>query len=576
MPKKCKWRIIEASESDVMALSRAMGISPILSRLLINRGIVNAQEGKKVLYPRLDDLRSPFLFEEMNRACLRIHQALTSKEKIMIFGDWDVDGLTATALLVRLLRQLKGDVVYHIPKDFGYGLDRESINDARRHGVGLIISVDCGASNAREVEYASSLGLDCIITDHHPPPKDRARPPAVAVINPRESNSYPDIELAGVGIAFKLGQALVALSEGEEIAIDLSHPKMDYYFKTYLDLVSLGTIADLGKLIGENRVLTRLGLAGLSQTKKVGLRVILHSLGLLEKTLGEWEVAFKLAPALNSAGRMNQGHLGIELLTTKKKEVAERLTQEILSLNEKRRLRSDMDTALASEYIEQELDLEQEKVLVVPLEEREGGVTGIVANRLLEQYSRPVVVFACKGSEVLGSARSNVSLDLNFVLSQCTDLLIKFGGHKRAAGMTILKENIPLFRERINELAGEIPFDTEEVVIDQEISSEEVTPILMDEIDNLRPFGEGNPEPLFLLRNIRPLSIRRMGQKDQHLKITLGLQESIGLEAIGWRMGELRDEVLNGADLVAKLQKNLWGGKEQTRLIIEEINPKDQ
>lgn len=563
---------MEANETDVANLSRALAISPILARLLINRGFTHPQEARSFLYPSLNDLKDPFLFEEMRPACARIRQALAAREKILVFGDWDVDGLTATAILVRLLGQLKGEVSYYIPKDFGYGLNRESIYNAHRDGVGLIITVDCGAANSDEVDYASSLGVDVIITDHHPPPRG-ARPPALAVINPRESNSYPDGELAGVGIAFKLGQALVASYESEAITNDPSHPKMDYCLKTYLDLVSLGTIADIAKLVGENRVLARFGLDRLAETKKVGLRALLYSLGLLGKKVGEREVAFKLAPVLNSAGRMNQGHLGIELLLTKKKEMAEDIASRIISLNEKRLLRSDRDTALAMKYIERELDLDKEKILVIPLEECEGGVTGIVANRLLERYSRPVVVFACKHDEALGSARSGGNLDLSSVLPQCQDLFIRFGGHKGAAGMTILKKNIGPFRERINQIAGGISIDTNGTMIDGLLSPEDVSPTIMDEIDSLRPFGEGNPEPIFLLRQIQPISIRRMGQKEEHLKIILGLKEPM-LEAIGWQMGELRDEALSGADLVVKLKKNYFNGREEMRLNIEGINPK--
>ncbi|HAV43504.1 TPA: single-stranded-DNA-specific exonuclease RecJ [bacterium] len=565
-----RWRTIETKEDDLVELSQGLDISPILARLLINRGVLNLKDARSFLKPNLSDLKDPFLFEEMELACQRVHRALDLKEKILIFGDWDVDGLAATALLVRFIRQLGGEVYYHIPKDFGYGLDKETLHKAHQQEIKLIITVDCGISNYEEIKYASSLGIDTIITDHHPPLIETDLP-ALTVINPKDS-LYPDKDLAGVGVAFKLGQALLASYQGRRSTSDPSSPRMDYYFRAYLDLVALGTVADSVQLTGENRILTKFGLERFRETKKVGLKVLLHSLRLFNKEIGEWEVAFKLAPVLNAAGRMNQGHLGIELLITKEKGKAVYLAQKILSLNEARRLRSDLDTRLAIEYIEREIDLDREKVLVVPLEECEAGVTGIVANRLLERYLRPVVIFACMGDEAIGSARSNNGLDLDSILPQCDDLFIKFGGHRMAAGITITKKNISLFRERINSLVQEISLETQEVVIDHVISLDEITPALLDDIDRLRPFGEGNPEPTFLIQDIRPAAIKRIGKRGEHLKIILSSQKREGyLEVVGWRMGNLNDRDLSRANLVVKLKKNYWNGKEQVQPVIEKV-----
>lgn len=559
-------------EEEMEILCQSLGISPFLGRILVNRGIRTPSQARRFLEPRLEDLHNPFLFSEMRDACQRVRRAISDGEEILIFGDWDVDGITSMAILIRLLRALKGKVIYYIPGDFLYGLEMEAISEAKEKGVGLIISVDCGITDIEEINYARSLGIDVVVLDHHES-RDGQRPDAIAVVNPKTDPAYPWDGLSGSGVAFKFGQALLASYDHEDLAQDLAHPRMEYYFRQYLDLACLGTLADSMPLIEENRILTRYGLRHLSNTAKVGLKVLLHSLGLLGSDIFENEVNFKLSPILNAAGRMNQNHLGIELLTIKKKDEATQIANELLSLNRMRQKRVEMDTVLAIEYVEREIDLGTEKILVVPLHERELGITGIVANRLVERYTLPVIVFAGKGREAIGSARAPQGIDIISILAECRSLYLDFGGHKQAAGLRLRWEDIQRFRRCINEVAGQFDCPPKRARVDARVDQDEITQGLLMDIERLRPFGEANPSPLLLLEEIRPMEIETMGDGGRHLKFIIASRD-VRLEVIGWGKGDLSPSSLSEASLLGRIEKEIWEGEERIRFFIEEILPK--
>ena len=459
-PPRKKWRFRDSDIDGSLALAAEVGVSPFAAQLLINRGIKTAAEAKAYLYPTFDELHSPFELADMDKAVERIHTAISRGEKICVYGDYDADGTTATALLRNTFRQMDVPADYYIPNRFdeGYGLSEDTIEKIQnKKKAKLLITVDCGITSVKEVALANQLGMDVIVTDHHQPTAEQ--PPAYALISPKvPGNEYPYAELAGVGLAFKLAQGLIDDSA---------------FLESLLDLVALGTVADMAPLTGENRILSRLGLAELDKRERPGIHALCEAAGhKIDTPLDGYALSFKLGPRINAAGRMDTADKAVDLLTTDSEEVATRLASQLNKENEERQELGRHIQEQAVEIIESEVDDETVGIVVASewdeewdektkgkakdaAKPRAKGIVGIVAGRLKETYYKPVIVLAINGDEATGSGRCIDGMNLANSLVACTDLLVKHGGHAAAAGLTIKTKNIPKFKNAFDAYASE-------------------------------------------------------------------------------------------------------------------------
>lgn len=528
------WQVFEGNPQVEKALSNSLGCSPFLSRLLIRRGLTTVSLARNFLYGSLADLHSPSLLPDIDIAVSRLKRAITKGEKILIYGDYDVDGQTSIAILMEGIKSLGGNVSYYIPHrlEEGYGLNEEAVAEAKEKGFNLILTVDCGSTALKEAKLAKELGLDLIVTDHHEFPGQG--PESLAFINPHRPDScYPDKDLAGVGLAFKLAQALLGVSVEDE------------RLYPYLDLVALGTIADIVPLRGENRIFAREGLKVLSETERLGIKALKEVSGLKGK-VKEGHVGFILGPRLNAAGRVSEANLGVELLLTPEKGKAETIARLLDSYN---RERQEIERGILSHClskIDKEIDLSRERIIVLSDRDWHAGVIGIVASRILDKFSRPVILISLKGGVGKGSGRSLAGFNLFQNLEKLKTKLISFGGHKYAAGLNILLEQIPSFKEEINRLA-QISLGEKEVrpvlEIDAEIFFKDIGPALMAELRLLPPYGASNPAPLFISRDIELMEKPRLVGNNRHLKFFLR-GDGRFISAIGFGLGgreDLRD-----------------------------------
>jgi len=544
-------------------LSRKWGLSPLMIQLLYNRGIVEEEdkEIKSFLYPSLKNLHDPFLMKGMDTAVQRIIKAISHKERILIYGDYDVDGVTATTLLLQFLRSLGVSAYYYIPQreKEGYGLNKSSIDKAIEMEIGLIITCDCGISCCEEIEYAKNLGLEIIVTDHHRV-KEKI-PSACAVLDPNQPDcSYPFKELAGVGVAFKLIQALTQRALSQKI------DPCDY-----LDLVALGTIADVVSLKGENRVLVKFGLERLNQTSNLGLRALINVAGLSGKEIKEGQVGFILAPRLNACGRLSLSRKAVRLLLSTSWREAIKLAKD---LDRENRYRQKIEGDMRREA-ENLLPESKESVIILIKEGWHPGIIGLLASYVKEKYFRPTLIFSPEGDIARGSARSIPKFSIFNALQACQDLLLNFGGHKMAAGMMIPVKNIAILKDRLNELAEEVlsPEDLVPVCfIDATISLKELENKVFEDIELLPPYGPENPRPLFLGEELYLLSSPVVGKK--YLRIEVGSKEGEEkFEAIAFGLSKEDKRVINSGcmDAVFTPGINRWRGKEKLQLEIKEI-----
>ncbi|SPF52117.1 Single-stranded-DNA-specific exonuclease RecJ [Candidatus Desulfosporosinus infrequens] len=544
-------------------LRESLGISPVVADILAQRGFCRPEEAIEFLRPTLLNLFSPFLFHDMGRVVERLTLALKQKEKVLVYGDYDVDGVTSTTLLYKVLSDLGFQAVTYIPhrQDEGYGLHAEVIERAAKAGVSVLITVDCGVTAVPEVGLAQTLGIDVIITDHHEAPE--ILPKAFALLNPKLAESgYPFRDLAGVGVAFKLAQALLQSLGNSEVGI---HSEIEL-----LDLVALGTIADLVPLIGENRIFVHHGLLQMKETLNTGLGALLEECGLKHKSLKAGQIGFVVAPRINAAGRMDSARLGLELLLTedteRANELAHLLTEENLS-------RQETEQVILADAIAQ---LEKEpipRVIVLSSNKWHHGVIGIVASRLVERYYRPVFMIVEEGEEAKGSARGISGYPVLEQLSTQAHFLTKFGGHKAAAGFSLRTEDIERFRAGLNEQASAFA-DTlfqEELKIDRHVSLDVVTGHLLHELELMAPFGFGNPGPILASIGIPVHSISAVGKERSHLKFRFGLQGK--QEGIAFRLGERLNELNGGTrlDVAFNLDWNTFRGPEDVQLMIKDI-----
>lgn len=537
----------------------------LLKEILLQRNIETEEQRKKFLNPDLEDLYDPFLFRDMQKAVNIILTAIQQEKKIIVYGDYDVDGITSCSLLIRFFaKKLETKLDFYLPHrvEEGYGLNKKSVKQIADDGYDLIITVDCGITAKKEIELAYELGMEVVVTDHHQPEDEL--PPASAVINPHRLDSkYPFKYLAGVGVAFKLCQALRS---------ELPAQKQTSFLYNQLDLVALGSVADIVSLKDENRILVKRGLDLFGKTKNIGLQALLDKLSL-KKEITTGHLGFVIAPPLNAAGRLKDAASGIELLTSEKKERVQNLAQQLVELNRKRQLEEKETLNQALEMIEQDIDLEKQKGIILASADWHPGVIGIVASRIVEEFYRPTILIALDDGYGKGSCRSIKGLNIHQALKAQEDFLITFGGHSAAAGLEIKREEVADFRSSFNSFLNEnlSPKDlVPSLRLDSLISEDMIDLDLYSEIRKLRPFGIGNPAPRFLLNNIELNKIYCVGKEDKHLKIEL----DNGLQGIGFNMGEICSQLKEeeNVDLAGKLSLNEWQGEKSVQLQLEDIN----
>lgn len=552
---------------QVDQIMELINVPRVIAQILLNRGVGTFDEARYFLKPTMDDLHNPFLMAGMDQAIERIASAIEKNEHIMIFGDYDVDGTTSTTLLYLTIKLLTDQVSYFIPDRLkeGYGLSIYGIQVAKERGAGLILAVDCGITANKEVDQARLMGLDVIIIDHHVP--GETLPDAVAVLNPKRMDcDYPFKELCGVGLAYKVAQALA-----EQVGLP------DHAVYTHMDLVALGTTADIVPLRDENRVLTKYGLAMIQETKKAGLQALINAVGLKQKEIVTGHVVFGLAPRINAAGRMGDANRVVRLLTTENREEAEQLAEELNMENIRRRQQDSVAFEEARDVVENDAFLSEANGIVLASERWHPGIIGIVASRMVEAFSRPVVMIAMNGGTGRGSARTMGDFHLYNAIKECADLLIQFGGHHHAAGLSIARENVTAFQQRFHEVvtANATPEDfISRLNIDSEIEFDEVTPRLMKLLKMLGPFGPDNNHPVLVSRNLTLVGAPNIiGSEKTHLKFKVRQNNHV-IDAIGFGMADYADQLRaqpNRVHLAYTLEENTWHGKTSTQLRIKDI-----
>lgn len=558
-----QWRIAPAATALRTAISKKLSISPTVAQVLINRGVDDESKAREFLYGGVERLHDPLLMKDMNRAMQRVLQAIEKRERITVYGDYDVDGITACSLMVRVLRELNADIEYYVPErqSEGYGLHGAALESLVAAGTKLLITVDCGISAFKEVSVLHDR-LDIIITDHHQPPD--VIPPAYAVINPRQTDCpYPNKQLAGVGVAYKLCQAIWK-----------HYDRQDTDLHRYLDIVALGTIADMVSLLGENRVLVKLGLQQLQESGNPGLKALKDVCGIAAQRINTGKVGFVLAPRLNAAGRVSHAAAAVELLITNDNhrafELSSLLNQENIVRQEvERQITAAAEARLAS------VDVGKEKVLVVDGKEWHPGVIGIVASRLVEKYYRPVVMITVRDGIGKGSCRSIPGFNMYEALKSASDLLLQFGGHHQAAGLSLDAANIGALHARMTQFASDhlTPEDYQPtIVIDSLVGLEEITAALLEEMACLEPHGIGNPSPVFASRRVRPIDVRTMGHEGKHIRMKVAAQGTVN-NVVGWDMGVLSDKIRcsDAVDVAFIPEFNEWQGTTTIQLKAHDI-----
>lgn len=553
-----QWGVADrADAASVEELSTALHLPPRVAQLLIGRGYATVDAAKLYLRPRLEHLHDPMQFLGMDVAVARIRRSIERGDVILVHGDYDVDGICSSTIMVKVITHLGGRAVPFLPHRMtdGYDLSDAGVDAAVRHGAGLVLTCDCGTSAHAAIERLSSLGIDTIVSDHHLP--SRPVPSCVAVLNPRQPDCpYPDKDLCAAGVAYKLSLALVRAMGGNENVV-LRH----------LDLVALATVADVAPLRGENRTLVRYGLRMMHETAHPGLRALIESAGLTNTVLTAGRIGFVLAPRLNAAGRVGHAMRGVELLMSQDAAECNRIARELEELN-KARQEIDRATLAQARAMAERLDLDQVYGVVLAAQGWHPGVIGIVASRLVEDLARPVMMVALDGTVGKGSGRSISRFDLHAGLTACADLLVRYGGHKAAAGITVDAARIDAFTERFNTVARErlTPADlVPQLRIDLEVDIDEVTPDLEALLRHFEPYGIGNPAPVLAVRGVRLAGpARTVGQGG--LKVRMGTSKG-SLEGLGWGMGDRVSEFAEGdlVDVAFKLERETWMG--ETRLV---------
>ena len=556
-----KWQINEVDDEIVEKIKNEFNLSKLVASIIASKGMKNQDEIEVFLHPRRNDFHDPFLLPDMEKAVDRIVKAINNNEKVAIYGDYDVDGITSSTVLHRFLKDRGLDTDIYIPNRLseGYGLNSNEINKIAETGHTLIITVDCGITGKEEVALAKTLGIDTIVTDHHEPPQEGGLPDAVAVVDAkRKDNKYPFNGLAGVGVAFKLTQALTQrLNIREEENLK------------YLDIVCVGTISDIVPLVDENRTISQLGLMLIKQTRNVGLRVLLESIGY--KKIDSNTVSFGVAPRINACGRMGHEREALQLFLTDNIEEAKEITQKLNNYNLERQ---DIEKRIFDEAQEM-LKIEENKLpcIVLAKENWHLGVIGIVSSKMTEMYGKPSILLSIEENLEKGSGRSVPGFDLHEALENCKENIKQFGGHSMAVGITLEKEKFEAFKEAFEKYAenmnvsGIVPV----INVDEKLSLDDISIQNIKELEILEPFGEANKMPIFQISNLKIDSIRAISE-GKHLKMTLKDEKRV-IDVIGFNMGNLAEEYPIGTkvDIVGNLEINNYRGIENIQINLKDI-----
>jgi len=558
------WHLFNPNEDLTRTLSRELRISPFIARVLINRGVKDLQEAEVFLNPRLGHLRDPMEIPDIEKAARRVLAAKDRGEKVLVFGDYDVDGVTGTAILVHTLRFLGFSVSYYIPHRYGegYSLSLDAVKKISEGGVKLIITVDCGISSFTEIEEANSLGVEVVVTDHHNLPQQLPR--ACALVNPKRiAFDHPSKDLSGAGVAFKFAWALLRISGIKDSA----------FLTSLLDLASLGTISDVVPLAAENRVLAVGGLKLINERRRLGIRHLAEAASLSGR-ISVNHIYFGLAPRINAAGRLEHASKSVELLLTDDTVQAKALARELNQINLRRRdigsnIKEEVFSKLDDKYVS------ENKLIFMWGENWHPGVIGIAASQVVDRFFRPTVLVGINDGVGRGSARSVEGFNIYGLLESCRDLFLDFGGHEGAAGFEIRSENIPELENRLKEKIDNLVTLEElrpRIAIDAELDPSAITMGLIKEMELLDPHGEGNPPPIFMSRGLNLIDIRRVGSKGRHLKLKF-TDQSVNLDTIGFDMGSLADRLsYDGTyDVAYNLEANEWNGFEVAQLSLVDI-----
>ena len=557
---KKKWEYYEQDLELINEIAEKHGISKLLAQILINRNIIEDEQISIFLNPKRNNFHDPFLMLDMEKAVKRIIRAIENKEKVIIYGDYDVDGITSITVLKKFLNERGLAADHYIPNrlEEGYGLNKKAIETIAKKGYELMITVDCGISGIEEISLANSLGIETIITDHHEQLEEL--PQAYAIINPkRRENNYPFRELAGVGVVFKLIQA---------ISIKLELPEKE--FLKYLDIVCLGTISDIVPLVDENRVIAKLGLMLVENTRNIGLKNLINESGY--KAIDSGTISFGIAPRVNASGRMGKQDEALELFITDEEEKAKEITKRLNQYNIERQEKEKYIYEQALAELEKK-NINELNSIVLAGENWHHGVIGIVASRITEKFFKPTILIGIEDEEGKGSGRSVPGFDLHEALVKSSEYLKKYGGHEMAVGLSLEKSKIEEFKEYFEKIAEEQ--DVKKIVavinIDCEITKKDLNKATVEQIKMLEPFGEKNKQPLFAYKNLKIGSIRALSE-GKHLKLMLK-DGNDSIDAIGFNMGELSELYLIGdkIDVVGTLEINSFNGQEKVQINLKDI-----
>ncbi|MGG4468898.1 single-stranded-DNA-specific exonuclease RecJ [Paenibacillus alvei] len=557
---KSRWITEKKNNDNAAILADQLKITPLVARLLVNRGYDSLEKAKAFLYS-IDEFHDPFLMKGMDIAVNRIKDAIDKQEPILIFGDYDADGVTSTTVMMKTLEDLGADVQFYIPNRFteGYGPNEGAFRYAASIGIKLIVTVDTGIAAVKEADVAKELGIDYIVTDHHEP--GLVLPDALAIIHPRlDGSEYPFHELAGVGVALKVAHALYG-----ELPEHL------------LQFAAIGTIADLVSLTGENRIIAKLGIKKLKQTANIGLQALLKQMKTEASGIDEETIGFMIAPRINAVGRLDSADPAVELLLTADPDLAASLAEEMEAINKERQAIVNQITEEAIEQVETLYPLAENRVIIVGKEGWNPGVVGIVASRLVEKFYRPTIVLGFDQEKGIakGSARSIAGFDLYQNLSTCREILPHFGGHPMAAGMTLALEDVDQLRQRLNQLAFDklVPEDLVPLTaVDMEIDLKDAHLQAIEEMQLLAPFGVDNAKPRIVMDSVEISTIRKIGANQNHLKVQFQ-QEDTSLDGIGFGIGELYDHISPSAkvSVLGQLSINEWNNIKKPQIFIQDI-----
>ena len=554
-----KWEVCKENKNDIDKISKENGLSNLISSILASRGIIEKEDVREFLNPTRDDFHNPFLMPDMEKAVDRILKAIQTQEKTIIYGDYDVDGITSITVLKKFLEERNLQVGEYIPNRLneGYGLNKEAVKKIAEQGYKLIITVDCGISCIEEIKYATELGLEVIVTDHHEPAEEL--PKCLAVVDAkRKDNQYPFNQLAGVGVVFKLIQA---------ISIKLNLDNREYL--KYLDIVCVGTISDIVPLVDENRVITKLGLKLVPISKNIGLRTLLASTGY--KEVNSTTISFGIAPRINACGRMGEEKEALRLFLTNDLHEAKEITERLNNYNLERQ---ETEKRIFKQALEQIENGEKDKSCIVLGQEGwHHGIIGIVASKVTDIYFKPSILICFEGEEGKGSGRSIPGFNLHDAVMNCDTYVEKFGGHSMAIGINVKRENFEKFKKEFEEytqnshISDIIPI----IQIDKQVDIKKINIQEVNELKLLEPYGEGNKMPVFLIKNLKILSIRSLSE-GKHIKLKLGVDNYM-IDAIGFNMGEVADKYLIGdkVDIVGSLEINQFGGNENIQVNLKDL-----